>query len=330
MFRYLMRRLLAAAVILVVISTITFVIFFALPTDPALLACGKTCSPSRLAEIRHALGLDKSLAVQYWEFFKGLFIGRTYGDQSITVHCNAPCLGVSFQSDTPVLALLLGDFPVDLSLGIGAAVIFLVVGVGLGTVAATHKGKAADKVAVGTSLVGVSLQIYFVGLLLMWAFVDKWQILPAPSYTPLTQDPVGWFQGLILPWSTLVVIYLALYTRLSRSAVLETLGEDYIRTARAKGLPMRRVILKHTLRAAITPIITIFGMDLASLIGGTAVITESVFGLDGIGKQAVDAVTNSDLPVIMGTTLFAAAVIIVFNIVVDMVYGIVDPRVRLA
>ncbi|MBV9023228.1 MAG: ABC transporter permease [Streptomycetaceae bacterium] len=330
MFRYLMRRLLAAAVILVVISAITFVTFFALPTDPALLACGKTCSPSRLAEIRHALGLDKSLATQYWEFFKGLFVDRTYGDQSITVHCNAPCLGVSFQSDTPVLTILLGDFPVDLSLGTGAAVIFLVVGVGLGMVAATHKGKAADKVAVSASLVGVSLQIYFVGLLLMWAFVDKWQILPAPSYTPLTQDPVGWFQGLLLPWATLVVIYLAFYTRLSRSSMLETLGEDYIRTARAKGLPMRRVILKHTLRAAITPIITIFGMDLASLIGGTAVITESVFGLNGIGKQAVDAVTNSDLPVTMGTTLFAAAAIVVFNIIVDMAYGIVDPRVRLA
>src|SRR6476620_4367910 len=140
MFRYLMRRLLAAVVILVVISAITFVTFFALPTDPALLACGKTCSPSRLAEIRYALGLDKSLAEQYWEFFKGLFVGRTYGDQSITVHCNAPCLGVSFQSDTPVLTILLGDFPVDLSLGTGAAMIFLVVGVCLGVVAATHKG----------------------------------------------------------------------------------------------------------------------------------------------------------------------------------------------
>jgi peptide/nickel transport system permease protein len=330
MFRYLMRRLLAAAVILVVISAITFVIFFALPTDPALLACGKTCSPSRLAEIRHALGLDQSLAMQYWEFFKGLFVGRTYGDQSIIVHCHAPCLGVSFQSDTPVLSILLSDFPVDLSLGIGAAVISLVVGVGLGVVAAVRKGKAADKVAVGASLVGVSLQIYFVGLLLMWAFVDKWQLLPAPTYTPLTHDPVGWLQGMILPWATLVTIYLALYTRLSRSSMLETLGEDYIRTARAKGLPMRRVILKHTLRAAITPVITVFGMDLASLIGGTAVITESVFGLGGIGKQAVDAVTNSDLPVVMGTTLFAAAVIISFNVIVDMIYGIVDPRVRLA
>ncbi|PWI43938.1 ABC transporter permease [Streptomyces sp. ICBB 8177] len=330
MFRYLIRRLLAAAVILVVISLITFVIFFALPTDPALLACGKTCSPSRLAEIKHSLGLDQSLATQYWEFFKGLFVGRTYGDQSLIVHCTAPCLGVSFQSDTPVLSILMSDFPVDLSLGLGAAVIFVTVGVGLGVLAAVRKGKAADKIAVGAALFGVSLQIYFVGLLLMWALVDKWQILPTPSYTPITQDPVSWFTGLILPWATLVIIFLALYTRLARSSVLEVMGEDYIRTARAKGLPRKTVILKHTLRAAITPIITIFGMDVASLIGGTAVITESVFGLNGIGKQAVDSVTNSDLPVILGTTLFAAAVIVIFNVIVDMVYGIVDPRVRLA
>jgi len=330
MFRYLIRRLLAAVVILFVISVITFAIFFALPSNPALLACGKTCSPSRLLEIKHSLGLDQSWFTQYWEFLKGLFVGRNYSDSSILVHCAAPCLGVSFQSDTPVLSILMGDFPVDLSLGIGAAVVFLTVGVALGVLAAVRKGRAADKVAVGFALFGVSLQIYFVGLLLMWALVDKWAILPAPGYTPITQDPGSWFTGLILPWVTLVILYLALYTRLSRSSMLEVLGEDYVRTARAKGLSTRTVILKHALRAAITPIVTIFGMDLASLLGGTAVITESVFGLPGIGKQAVDAVTNSDLPVIMGTTLFAAAVIIIFNVIVDIVYGVIDPRVRLA
>ncbi len=330
MFRYLIRRLLAAAVILLVISVITFLIFFALPSDPALLACGKTCSPSRLLQIKHSLGLDQSITQQYWEFFKGLFVGRNFGDQSIAIHCSAPCLGMSFQTDTPVLTTLLGAFPADLTLALGSAVIFLILGVTLGVIAAIRKGKAADKLAVGSALFGVSLQSYFVGLLLMWAFVDKWALLPSPSYTPLTQDPGGWFTGMILPWATLVVLYLALYTRLTRSSMLEVMGEDYIRTARAKGLSSRTVIFKHSLRAAITPIVTIFGMDFGALIGGSAVITESVFGINGIGKLAVDSVTNSDEPVILGTTLFAATFIVIANVIVDLIYGLIDPRVRLS
>ncbi len=330
MFRYLIRRLLAAALIMLVITTITFFIFFALPSDPALLACGKTCSPSRLAEIKHSLGLDQGYLTQYWEFLKGLFAGRDYGDQSVRIHCGAPCLGVSFQTDTPVLTTLLQDFPADLSLGLGAAVAFLVLGVGLGTVAAVRRGRAADKAAVGLALFGVSVQIYFIGLLLLYVFVDKFQILPTSGYTPITEDPSGWFQGLILPWTTLVIVYLAMYTRLSRSSMLEVFAEDYMRTARAKGLPAATVVLKHGLRAAITPIITIFGMDVGSLIGGSAVITESVFGINGIGKLAVDSVQNSDLPVILGTTLFAATFVVLANVVVDLVYGLVDPRVRLA
>ncbi|MFJ3509250.1 ABC transporter permease [Streptomyces luteogriseus] len=330
MFRYLTRRLLAAAVIMLVITTITFFIFFALPSDPALLACGKTCSPSRLAEIKHSLGLDRSYLTQYWEFLKGLVAGRDFGDQSVRIHCGAPCLGVSFQTDTPVLTTLLSDFPADLSLGLGAAVAFLVLGVGLGTVAAVRRGRAADKAAVGIALFGVSVQIYFIGLLLLYLFVDKFQILPTSGYTPITEDPAGWFQGLILPWTTLVVVYLAMYTRLTRSSMLEVFAEDYMRTARAKGLPAATVVLKHGLRAAITPIITIFGMDVGSLIGGSAVITESVFGINGIGKLAVDSVQNSDLPVILGTTLFAATFVVIANVVVDLVYGLVDPRVRLA
>jgi peptide/nickel transport system permease protein len=323
------RRLLAAVVILLVISVITFFIFFALPSNPALLACGKTCSPTRLLQIKHSLGLDKSITEQYWAFAKGLFVGRTYGDQSLVIHCHAPCLGMSYQTDTPVLKTLIDSFPADLSLGLGAAVIFLILGVGLGVIAAIRKGRWQDKAAVGASLFGVSLQSYFVGLVLMWVFVDKLAILPSPTYTALTSDPAGWFTGLILPWATLVILYLALYTRLTRSSMLEVMGEDYIRTARAKGLSSRTIILKHGLRAAITPIVTIFGMDFGMLIGGSAVITESVYGINGIGKLAVDSVNNSDEPVILGTTLFAATFIVLANIVVDIVYGLIDPRVRL-
>jgi peptide/nickel transport system permease protein len=330
MTRYLIRRLLSAFTIIVVVSFITFIIFFAVPADPAVLACGKACSPSRIVEIRHALGLDQGILTQYWEFIKGIVAGRAFGDNSVTVNCNAPCLGISFHDDSNVWDTLMSRAPVDLSLAIGAAVIFLIVGLGLGVVSAVRRGKLVDKAAVGLALFGISLPIYFLALILQFFFVDKWQILAASNYTPITQDFGGWFGGLILPWASLVIGFLAYYTRLTRSTMLETMSEDFVRTARAKGLSPRSVILKHSLRAAITPIVTIFGMDFGYLVGGAAVITETVFGLPGIGQLAVQSVANSDLPVILATTLFAAVAVVLANVLVDVVYGIIDPRVRLA
>jgi len=330
MTRYLIRRLLSAVAIIVVISFITFLIFFAIPSSPAVLACGKACSPSRIAEINQALGLNKPVLTQYWEFAHGFFFGRTFGDNSMPIHCNFPCLGISFHDDSNVWDTLMGRAPADLSLAAGSAVVFLTTGLGLGIVSAIRKGKAIDKFAVGFALFGISLPIYFTALILQYLFVDKWALLPAPNYTPITQDPGQWFQGLILPWAALAIGFLAYYTRLTRSTMLETMGEDFVRTARAKGLSRRSVIFKHTLRAAITPIVTIFGMDFGYLIGGAAVITESAFGIPGIGQLAVQSVENSDLPVIMATTLFAAVAVVLANVVVDVVYGIIDPRVRLA
>ena len=330
MTRYLIRRLLSALVIIVVISVITFLVFYAMPTNPALLACGKTCSPSRLLQIKHALGLDQNIASQYWTYMKGIFVGRDFGDAGTVVHCHVPCLGISFKDDNPVWNTLLSRLPVTLSLALGSAVIFMVLGVALGVLAAVRRGKAADKAAVGFALVGASTQVYFIGLVLLYLFVDKLQLLPTPSYVSPFTDPGGWLQGMILPWTTLVIIYLALYTRLTRSSMLEVLSEDYIRTARAKGLSQRKVVLKHALRAGVTPIVTIFAMDFGQLIGGTAVITESVFGLQGVGQLAVQSVTNSDLPVIAATTLFAGVALVLANVVVDVVYGLVDPRVRLS
>jgi peptide/nickel transport system permease protein len=330
MTRYLIRRLLSAFTIIAVVSLITFLIFFAVPSDPAVLACGKTCNPARILEIRHSLGLDKSILVQYSEFVKGFFTGRHFGDGPLAVPCPAPCLGISFHDDSNVWDTLLGRIPADFSLAVGAATVFLVTGVGLGVAAAVRKGKAIDKFAVGFALFGISLPIYFTALILQFFFVDKWQLLPAPNYTPLTTDPGQWFQGLILPWTSLVIGSLAFYTRLTRSTMLETMGEDFVRTARAKGLSQRTVIFKHALRAAITPIVTIFGMDFGYLIGGAAVITESAFGIPGIGQLAVQSVNDSDLPVIMATTLFAATIVVLANVVVDVVYGIIDPRVRVA
>lgn len=330
MTRYLIRRLLSALVIIVVISVITFLIFFALPTNPALLACGKTCSPGRIVEIKRALGLDRSLTTQYWEYMKGIFVGRDFGDVGTQIHCNVPCLGISFKDDTPVWTTLMQRLPVTLSLALGAAVIFLVLGVGLGVLAAVRRGKLTDKVAVGFSLVGASTQVYFVGLLLLFFFVDKWQILPTSSYTSPFSNPGAWIQGMILPWAALVILYLALYTRLTRSSMLEVFSEDFIRTARAKGLSQRKVIFKHALRAGITPIVTIFAMDFGQLIGGAAVITETVFGLQGVGQLSVQSVQDSDLPVIMSTTLFAGVALVLANVVVDLLYALIDPRVRLS
>ena len=330
MTRYLIRRLLSAFTIIAVVSFLTFLIFFAVPSDPAVLACGKACTPARILEIRHSLGLDKSVLVQYGEFVKGFFAGRTFGDGPLAVPCNAPCLGISFHDDSNVWQTLLGRIPADLSLAMGASVVFLITGVGLGVTAAVRKGKAIDKFAVGFALFGISLPIYFTALIPQFFFVDKWQLLPQPNYTPLTSDPGQWFEGLVLPWAALSIGFLAFYTRLTRSNMLESIGEDFVRTARAKGLSQRKVVLKHALRAAITPVVTIFGMDFGYLIGGAAIITESAFGIPGIGQLAVQSVQDSDLPVIMATTLFAATAVVLANVVVDVVYGIIDPRVRLA
>ena len=330
MTRYLIRRLLSAVAIIVVVSFITFFIFFAIPSSPAVLACGKTCSAQRIAEINQALGLNKPILTQYWEFVHGFFFGRTFGDGSLPIHCNFPCMGISFHDDSNVWSTLMNRAPADLSLAVGAAVLFLTFGIGLGIASAVRKGKAIDKFAVGFALFGISLPLYFTALILQYLFVDKWALLPSPNYTPITQDPGQWFEGLILPWVALAIGFLAYYTRLTRSTMLETMGEDFVRTARAKGLSRRSVIFKHSLRAAITPIVTIFGMDFGYLIGGAAVITESAFGIPGIGQLAVDSVENSDLPVIMATTLFAAVAVVLANVVVDVVYGIIDPRVRLA
>ncbi|GAA4980744.1 ABC transporter permease [Kitasatospora paranensis] len=330
MTSYLIRRLLSALTVIAVVSAITLFIFFAVPSDPAVLACGKGCTPDRIAEIRHSLGLDRGLLVQFGEFAKGLVAGRTFGDGSTAVHCSAPCLGISYHDNTDVWDTVWSRFPVDLSLALGSALAFLLLGVALGLAAAVRKGKPLDKFAVGLALFGISTPIYFIALVLQYVFVDKWQLLPAAGYTPVTEDPASWFTGLLLPWVALVVINLAAYARFTRSTALEVMGEDYIRTARAKGLPRRTVTLKHTLRGAITPVVTIIGMDFGALLGGAAIITESAFGLPGIGQLAVQSVQNVDLPVIMGTTLFAATAVVLANVVVDVVYGLIDPRVRRA
>jgi peptide/nickel transport system permease protein len=331
--RFVIRRLIGMVVLLFVVSIVTYGIFFATGTDPALRACGKQCTPQRLEQIHHKLGLDKPIFLppwnsQYGTFVKGLVAGRDYDAGTDISHCPAPCFGFSFQNDEPVWTTMLNRLPVTVSLAIGAASIWLVTGVSVGIISALRKGKFVDRATMGVALAGVSLPTFLSALVALYIVCAKLQWLPYPSYTSPFSDPVAWFKGMILPWITLSFLYSALYARLTRANMLETLNEDFIRTARAKGLPERTVIVKHGLRAALTPIVTIFGLDLGGLLGG-AILTESVYGLPGIGNLSVHAVVNSDLPVIMGVTLFAAFFIIFANFVVDLLYAVLDPKVRL-
>ncbi|WP_214327620.1 ABC transporter permease [Nonomuraea sediminis] len=326
MLRFLTRRTLGALVTLVVVAAVTFFLFFAIPADPARLACGKVCPPETLALARHNLGLDQPLMTQFVSWLAGIVVGRDYPGLG---HCPAPCLGYSFVNRAPVFDTILDRMPATISLTIGAAVIFLIFGVGTGIIAALRQGKPLDKIASVSSLVGASVQIFFVGTLALYFFVYQNHIFAQPKYVPITDDPVGWFAGLLLPWIVLAIIFTANYTRMTRSTMVENLSEDYVRTARAKGMPARTVILRFALRGTLTPIITIFGVDLGTLIGG-AIITETTFGIQGIGRLSVRAVTYSDLPMLMATVVLAAAAIVVMNVIVDALYAVIDPRVRLS
>ncbi|MEU2434818.1 ABC transporter permease [Streptomyces rubradiris] len=326
MFRFLVRRILGAAVILLIISALVFVLFYAAPRDPARIACGKVCTPETLELVKKNLGISDPLPMQYWEWLKGLFVGRDYTSYG---HCDAPCLGYSFQSREPVLDTILDRFPTTISLSLGAAVVFLIFGVGTGMLAAVKQGKALDKIASSASLIASSMQIYVVGVFATYLLVDQLHLLDRASYTPFTDNPGKWFSGLLVPWLVLSLIFTANYTRMTRSQMVESLTQDYVRTARAKGLSRRTVFFRFAWRGAMGPIITIFGLDLGVLLGG-AIITESTFSLQGLGMLSVKAVGTNDLPILLGVIMVAAAAIIVFNIVVDAVYALIDPRVRLA
>lgn len=326
MSRFLVRRVLGALVILLIISAVTFFLFYAIPRDPARMACGKVCDDQLLAQVRQNLGIADPMPVQYWHWLQGIFVGRDYTGIG---HCNAPCLGYSFANNQPVFETLKGDIPTTISLAIGAAFFFLIIGIGTGMLAAVNQGKFLDKAASSFSLIGSSMQIYFVGYIAMFLLVTQLHLLDQPSYTPFTDNPVAWASGLLLPWLVLSIIFTANYTRMTRSQLVEQLSEDYVRTARAKGLSRRSVFFRFAWRGAMGPIVTIFGIDMGTLIGG-AIITESTFSIQGLGLRAVRAVTDSDLPMLLGLTMIAAAGIVLANIVVDAVYALIDPRIRLA
>ncbi|MFG2788661.1 ABC transporter permease [Streptomyces sp. NPDC048419] len=326
MLRFLVRRSLGALVILFLLSIVAFLLFFGMPRDPALLMCGKGCTPANVANIHHVLGLDKSIPEQYGIFLHNLVAGS---DGFAQGPCPAPCFGYSYHTNEQVWATLMDRLPTTLSLTLGGAVCFLILGLGTGLIAAWKRGTLVDKTFTAGAMVISSMQIYFLGPLLLAVLVYQTHVFDKPDYNPFTTDPVAWFTGLIVPWVVLSTIFASQYTRMARSSMIEQLQEEHVRTARAKGMSRRYVFFRYAWRGSLIPIITIFGIDLGSLLGG-AIITEYTFGLPGLGRLAVEAVQFSDLPLLLGVMLFSATMILLCNIVVDAAYAWIDPRVRLA
>lgn len=316
--------------LLLLLSLTVFFLFTLLPGDPARLTCGKACSPAIIEANRVRLGYDKPFYVQYELFIQGLFTGRTFSqDSPEPIVCPAPCLGYSFNRHELVLSLIERSAPVTFWLAIGAFIIWMVSGVLFGIVAALTRGRWPDRLIVTTSLLGYSFPSYFLGLLSIFFVIISWKLLPFPTWVSPFDNPVRFLQTMILPWIVLATLYAAFYIRLTRNQVLEVFNEDYVRTARAKGLSERVVVIKHALRAGLTPIVTASGLDLAGLLGG-AIIAENLFSLPGLGSLAVGSVLQSDLPIIEAITLVTGTIILFANLVVDLLYAVVDPRVRIA
>ena len=334
MVTFIIRRLIATVFLLIVVSMITFAIFFLIPRlagqtsyQLATQYVGRNPTRAAVLQIEVKLGLNDPIYVQYGRFLRGLVFGEHFNAGTSTSYCPPPCFGYSFRTQQPVWPQMVSDMPVTISLAIGAAILWLTGGVTIGVISALRRGTIFDRFSMGVALAGVSLPIFFTGLISLALFSYKWPIFPNVTFVPFTQNPLLWARNLVLPWFTLAFLYAALYARLTRAGMLETMGEDYIRTARAKGLQERTVIVRHGLRAALTPIITIFGMDLGALLGG-AVITEATFSLHGLGLFTIIAIQNQDLPEILGVTMLAAFFIVIANLVVDILYAVVDPRVR--
>ncbi len=318
MARYIVRRLLWGVLLLILVSAMTFVFFNIFPTaDPAALRAGRNPSPQIVHELRHSLGLDKPVYTQFWVYMRNIFLHGNFG--------------YSYYSGASVLSLIKDRLPATLSLTVGAAVLWLALGLPVGIISAIKRRTFLDRAAMGTALVFVSMPVFWLGLIVLYLFasdIGKFPILPgANSYVGLTHDPSKWFTSLIMPWFVLAAAFAAIYSRLLRGNLIEVMGEDYIRTARAKGLPERRVILRHGVRAAITPVATVFALDVGVLLGG-AVLTETVFDIPGIGRLNYDAIVHSDFPIVEGTVLLAAMFIILANLAVDIAYAYLDPRVR--
>ena len=341
MLAFIIRRILVGVAMVVVMIFVVFSLFFA-NGNPAINQCGKYCTPEKLDQITGLLGYDKSIPEQFTAFTGGLVVGRDFpvndeyrqalidnGYENRIIHCDAPCLGYSQSDQKTVNQLLVKAAGPTLSLAIVSFLIWIVFGVLIGVIAAVNKGRWLDRIVVGATLVVYALPVFVIGTFLLQYVSIKWQLYPYPRFEPLKEpaDILPWLTGILLPALTLALFFMAAYVRYTRAFVLESMTEDYIRTARSKGLPERVVLFKHGLRSALTPLVTLAGLDFASLLAG-AIITESVFNYQGMGALAVKANNNHDLPVLIGLVIVGATAVIVMNIIVDILYAYIDPRVR--
>ena len=318
MIGYILRRLLWGVVLLFVVLFITFFIFYVLPAaDPAKQRAGKAATPEQVENIRKQQGLDKPFHEQFLVYTENVVLHGDFGNSII--------------SNTPVRERIVDRIPATVSLAAGAVVIWIVVAFTVGTLSAVKRRTWIDRTAMTGALFGVSAPVYWLGLVALYLLSEDLGLVPLlpgqDSYVPLSESPSQWFGSLLMPWFVLAASFAAIYARVLRSNLLEVMGEDYIRTARAKGLTERRVVLRHGVRAAVTPVVTLLGVDLGVLLGG-AILTETVFNIPGLGRESFDAIENGDLAVVQGVVVFAASAIIILNLLVDIAYAFLDPRVR--
>jgi peptide/nickel transport system permease protein len=313
MLAFVIRRLIGAVLVLFAVSVLVFAIFVIVPSgDPAVRIAGKNANDQLIENIRETWGFDKPYYVQYWRMMEKTFKGQL----------------VSYTNQTNVLDQIKEGVPATFSLSIGAALIWLTLGITVGIVAAIKAGKLSDRVVTILALIGISMPVFWLGIIVRYYLAEKNTWFPDGEYVPLTANPAQWFYHLILPWVVLAVLFIGFYGRVMRSNILDTINEDYVRTAKAKGLNSRRVLVKHVLRNSLIPVVTLFGLDFAGVLGGGAILTETVFDLHGVGQYAAQSVRNFDLPPIMGVALYGAFFIVLFNAIVDFLYAFLDPRIR--
>lgn len=337
MFAYIVKRLLSGVVVLGMVSVSVFLLFWFGPSEPAQSICDREtsnrCTPEKLETFRETLGFNNEWYDEYGTFMKGIAVGRDiqFSPNTTVYKCEAPCLGVSYRTKQPVFEEMKDRMPATFSVALGGATLYLLLGVPIGVAAARRRGTVSDKALVSSFLV-ISSVPYYLFALLMWLLVTiTWQVpwISQTGYFPITENPVDWLGGMLLAWIALGIFGCTQYTRYARGSMVEVLSEDYIRTAKAKGLSSSKVVYKHGLRSALVPVITIFGIDFGTLLAGT-IFTERIFDIDGIGLWGLEAVLQKDLPVVSATALFGAAILIICNLLVDVIYSVLDPRVRLS
>jgi peptide/nickel transport system permease protein len=310
---FVIRRLIGMVIVLLVISFIVYLVFIVIPGgDPAIRIAGRTATQANIEAIRHKLGLEHPFYVQWFDMMKALFTARL----------------VSYSDQLNVVSQIRQGLPVTFSLAIGAGIIWLFFGVLVGVISAVTAGRVSDRLITVLALIGVSMPVFWLGIILRYVFAEQRSWFPDGGYVPLTTDPAQWFYHLILPWITLAVLFVGFYGRVLRSNILDTVNEDYVRTAKSKGLAPRRVLMRHVLRTSLIPIVTLFGLDFAAVLGGGAILTETVYDLHGVGFYAFTAIGNLDLPPLIGVTLYGAFFIVLFSTLVDVAYAYLDPRIR--